>query len=319
MGDLLFVFDRTHAAIAAERTLLDGGFAVRVMPIPTAIIAGCGIGLRIDKARRAEAFALLQTQKITVEAYAIGDTYPIVQAKPVFSSALGLQPGDAVALIGCGGKTTLLHRLAAELRSEIILLATTTRILPPPATLIDQINPEQLTAGVNLLHGGFDGAKLMPPEPKRLAALRPVGGYTLLECDGSKGLPLKGWAVHEPVVPPWTAATVGVCTLWPTDEALSAEYVHRPELFCALTGAEMGKSITLTHVAAMISHENGLFSKTAGRRYLFINQVKTEEQELQVQNLISLLPQSFKSNLSDILFGSAQQGTVFSFYGEVGK
>ena len=310
MSDYLFVFDHTHAAIAAERALLEGGFSVGVMPVPTAIAAGCGIGLRVKPDQRVAAATLLLAQAITTELYHIGSGYPLVSAKPVFSGALRLQSGDAVALVGCGGKTTLLHRLAAELRSQTVLLATTTRILPPPESLIDTINPQRLSVGVNLLHGGMDGKKLMPPEAAQLEALCPAKGYTLLECDGSKGLPLKGWADYEPVLPAWTTVTVGICTLRPVGEILSTKNVHRPALFCRLTDAEPGTPLTLAHVAAMVSHEAGLFGKAVGRRFLFINQVETAAQTAQAQEFVSILPQDFRESLTGILIGAVQQGAV---------
>ena len=315
-GEYLYVFDRTHAAIAAERALLGGGVAARVMPIPAVIAAGCGIGLRVAEGQRAQANVLLHAQKIASDVHCIADGFPLYLAKPALSPALGLRPSDALAIVGCGGKTALLHRLAAELRNKTVLLATTTRILPPPKSLVDAANPEHLTAGINLLHGGFDGAKLTPPTAERLAALRPAAGYTLLECDGSKGLPLKGWAAHEPVIPPWVTATVGVCTTRPVGTALSAENVHRPAIFCALTGAKPGETITLPHIAAMISHECGLFGKAVGRRYLLVNQVESDAQAAQAQELASLLPQAFKHTLSGILTGSVQQAAVTLLDGE---
>ena len=315
MGDYLFVFDRTHDAIAAERALLEGGLSVGVMPVPAAIAAGCGIGLRVKPNQRAAAATLLRAQTIAAELYHIGGGYPLVEAKPVFSPALNLQQGDAVALVGCGGKTTLLHRLAAELRSETVLLATTTRILPPSEGLIDAVNPAYLSIGVNLLHGGMDGKKLTSLELAQLETLRPAEGYTLLECDGSKGLPLKGWADYEPVLPAWTTVTVGICTLRPVGEIFSAENVHRPALFCRMTGAELGTPITLAHVAAMVSHEAGLFGKAAGQRFLFINQVETEAQTAQAQKLVSILPQEFRGSLAGILIGSVQQGIVTALDG----
>ena len=45
-----------------------------------------------------------------------------------FSKLLGLRPG-VTAVIGSGGKTSLLRRLAAEL-PETVLLCTTTHIRP---------------------------------------------------------------------------------------------------------------------------------------------------------------------------------------------
>jgi len=315
--DYLYVFETAHAAIAAEQALLGGDLAVRVMPVPTAIAAGCGIGLRVPKSQLVQANTLLKAQEIANDVHHVAPAFPLYQAKALFSPALGLIPGDALAIVGCGGKTALLHRLAAELRSEIVLLATTTRILFPTIS-IDNVCPPALQAGVNLFHGGFgdDNKKLLPPDLAYLETLRSSGDYTLLECDGSKGLSLKGWAEYEPAVPSWSTVTVGVCTLWPVSTVLSEENVHRPDIFSRLTGAKLGDVATFAHVAAMISHEDGLFGKAVGRRYLFLNQVESEEQMTQALELVAILPQMFKDSLTGILAGSVQQGTVTLLSGE---
>lgn len=43
----ILTFANTHAAIFAERALLQAGFPVGVMPVPSSIKAGCGIALRV--------------------------------------------------------------------------------------------------------------------------------------------------------------------------------------------------------------------------------------------------------------------------------
>lgn len=45
--EILFTFDSTAHAIAAEQLLLAKGLGVTVMPLPAAIHAGCGICLRL--------------------------------------------------------------------------------------------------------------------------------------------------------------------------------------------------------------------------------------------------------------------------------
>jgi hypothetical protein len=47
--EMLYTFNTTHDAIAAEKALLDHGISVRVMPMPPQISAGCGIALRISR------------------------------------------------------------------------------------------------------------------------------------------------------------------------------------------------------------------------------------------------------------------------------
>lgn len=43
----IITFPNTHMAILAEKSLLQGGFSVGVMPVPSSISAGCGIALRV--------------------------------------------------------------------------------------------------------------------------------------------------------------------------------------------------------------------------------------------------------------------------------
>jgi len=43
----ILTFANTHEAIFAEKALLQAGYQVGVMPIPSGIKAGCGIALRV--------------------------------------------------------------------------------------------------------------------------------------------------------------------------------------------------------------------------------------------------------------------------------
>jgi len=43
----ILTFANTHAAIFAEKALLQAGYPVGVMPLPSSIKAGCGIALRV--------------------------------------------------------------------------------------------------------------------------------------------------------------------------------------------------------------------------------------------------------------------------------
>lgn len=43
----ILTFSNTHAAIFAEKALLQAGYTVGVMPMPSGIKAGCGIALRV--------------------------------------------------------------------------------------------------------------------------------------------------------------------------------------------------------------------------------------------------------------------------------
>lgn len=65
--DILLTFAGTHHAIAAEQALLGCGVAVRVMPLPGAIAAGCGLCLRVARDSLDAATACLNTAGVQVQ------------------------------------------------------------------------------------------------------------------------------------------------------------------------------------------------------------------------------------------------------------
>lgn len=62
----ILTFAGTHAAIFAEKALLQAGHAVGVMPLPSGIKAGCGIALRVEDHIASK--ALLKEHNIEVAA-----------------------------------------------------------------------------------------------------------------------------------------------------------------------------------------------------------------------------------------------------------
>ena len=114
------------------------------------------------------------------------------------------------AVIGGGGKTSLLYRLASELRERgMVLVATTTRILPPAHLPVRHDREGTLRAlranGIACAGTPAEGGKLAEPS---FADWMTLADYTLVEADGSKGLPLKAHAPHEPVIPPQSNQTI---------------------------------------------------------------------------------------------------------------
>lgn len=65
MEDILFTFHNTHHSILAEKILLEGDIPVKVMPMPEAITAGCGLCLRLPEADGLCAYQLLKSSSIS--------------------------------------------------------------------------------------------------------------------------------------------------------------------------------------------------------------------------------------------------------------
>lgn len=234
-------------------------------------------------------------------------------------SLLGAERFKTVALVGSGGKTTLLWRMAGHFRgrqTERVLVSATTKIAPPAPLAFDRFySPAALQAGPALPGVTLAGEVFPQRDITKLglddAALlgRAAAGYSrvLLEADGSKQLPLKGWAGHEPVVPSFADATVGLLPLWPLGLPADEKLIHRPERFCPLAGLRPGEVIGPQHLARVITAREGLFGGARGARILLLTQVENRETQVQAEQLVSLLDKDFLAGLSAVVAGSARQ------------
>ena len=199
--------------------------------------------------------------------------------------ALEIRPG-VTSVIGSGGKSTLLARLAAELAEggATVALATTTHFMPFPGVACvaggsaEEVRLALAAHGVTCVAcvacvaapaGGAAGAAgKLGPAALAPAELVRLADYVLVEADGSKRLPLKAHAAWEPVVPEGSTQSVLVVGASGFGRPVR-EAVHRPERFCELAGCSPEDEATPEAVAAVIRAE-GL----AGR--VVVNQCEGE-------------------------------------------
>ena len=138
----------------------------------------------------------------------------------ILSHALSLGSKEVIALSGGGGKTTLMFRLAAELAAsgQRVVTTMTTRIfvsqmaqaphtlvLHGEGALLAQL-PEALAEYGHVLIAGStmveqDKVQGVPPEFLDRIAAQPAVDVVIVEADGSRRLPFKAPAQHEPVIP----------------------------------------------------------------------------------------------------------------------
>lgn len=184
--------------------------------------------------------------------------------------ALCIRPG-VTSVIGSGGKSTLLARLAEELRAKdaTVALATTTHFMPfPGVTCMAGGSAEEVrlalaaygVACVAAPAGGAAGAAgKLGPTALAPAELARLADYVLVEADGSKRLPLKAHAAWEPAVPEGSTQSVLVVGASGFGRPVR-EAVHRPERFCELAHCSPDDVATPDAVAAVIRAE-GLASR----------------------------------------------------------
>ncbi|MGH7335162.1 MAG: selenium cofactor biosynthesis protein YqeC [Candidatus Rokuibacteriota bacterium] len=188
--------------------------------------------------------------------------------------ALRVTADDIVAVVGGGGKTTAMFRLAREMveRGDSAITTTTTRIfaaqivLAPAHVPAGEATRERVAAALATHRhvliigatapgtGKADGVS--PDLFRRLRAWCP-GVCIVNEADGSRMRPFKAPAAHEPVIPASTTLVVAVVGADVFGKTLDAHHVHRPELVSALCGAPLGAPITPAIVARVLAHPQG--------------------------------------------------------------
>ena len=206
--------------------------------------------------------------------------------------ALGITRGEMVALVGGGGKTTLMKRLvaAARARDWRVLATTTTNMEAPPqaaragwvfadehadpaaalARCLDQRGTAQLVA-----HEPRPGkAKGLEPAAlvKLIAGLDP--DLVVIEADGSRGRSLKLPAHYEPQVPETTDLTVHIVGLDILGAPLDAEHVHRLELVREVLRKEIPEAtVSSEDVATLLNDPRGYAPRlpAGSRRLLLLN------------------------------------------------
>ena len=199
---------------------------------------------------------------------------------------LGIQPG-LTAIIGGGGKTTLLYALARELsQTARVIVCTTTHILLPEhlPCLTDGTETEIrrtlkktkcVCVGTRTQEGKFTAPELA------FEKLLPMADYILAEADGSKHLPLKAHAAHEPVIPPEANQTILVLGASGFGKPIAAA-AHRPALYAEKLGVTQDTIVTPELAARLINLE-GFHTR------VLVNQAQTQRELALVRELAAYL------------------------------
>lgn len=202
--------------------------------------------------------------------------------------ALGVQPGQCVAIVGAGGKTTLCWHLVQALaaQGEKVVFTTTTKIWQPAMGAFDLMRLLPLPSGEGWGEGhwhtaciasAIEGAPNNTPVPNagmptvqtKLTGFSPDDVCTLhatfpmphatfiVEADGARGLRLKAPADNEPAIPPCADVVCVVANLDAIGRPLDDRTVHRADRVSRITRAMPGSMITASMIVDVLCHAEG--------------------------------------------------------------
>lgn len=230
---------------------------------------------------------------------------------------LEIKTGSVITIVGAGGKSTFMYTLAEELRKESkCLVTTTTKIYVPHKTQYDNLAIEaekfetfKLTNknGVYVYGSSInEESKLLGIDCIELEESKKYFDYILVEADGSKRKPIKGWKHNEPVVCGCTSKTIGMLSIESLGKEINGSNVHRVEEFLKLTSSKLNDKITIENYITLIFHPRGLFKNSLGEKILFINKVDSNQQWKTAETLLHFIEVKNKQLklLEKIIIGS---------------
>lgn len=229
------------------------------------------------------------------------------------NDSFALPNGSVAAVIGCGGKTAFIELMARSLSDKKVLVTPTTKIFPMRKDNVilcetlqqcEQHKPGPGIQCLGLLNATSGKLEALPEHT--LSGMIPRYDITLMEADGSRGLPCKGYLANEPVIPRFCTHTIGIVTMNALGKAAAHAVVHRLPEFLALTGLREGEAITAQTLEAMVCAPGGMFKNAAGQQFLLVNQTEDDASAHAALSFLQTIKTKFPQRFAKLLYGSVR-------------
>lgn len=235
---------------------------------------------------------------------------------------LGLGEREHLAIVGAGGKTTLLLALAEKLRDKKVVISTTTKIHLDEArkvgktvitiqepdwkyTLKDCLNRENQSVLVKQImeSGKVDG--IFPSIADEIFRDQEIA-YLLLEADGAAGRLVKAPSEKEPVIPSSVTKVVAMMGLDVINQPFIQEKVFRVKEFQMITGINTGERLVPDKLFPLFIDPKGLFKGTppSAQKIVFLNRLDLLSDKSQAFALSNLIANKKKGAIDRVIIGS---------------
>lgn len=215
--------------------------------------------------------------------------------RKVFLEGLQINPENSkvIAVVGGGGKTSLIYKLTEELVSmgkRVIITTTTHMAYDEKRPFSENGNPK--TVKKNLGEFGYTVAasfantltckgerKIHSLQNHRLEEMVTECDVLLIEADGARHKPIKVPAFWEPVIPDLADTVIGVIGLDCLGKTIE-ETSHRPEFVGAFLGKELSHPVTELDVFEIAVSNMGLQKCVEDRDFrVFLNKADLMDNE----------------------------------------
>lgn len=216
------------------------------------------------------------------------------------SRRLALSERELVAIVGAGGKSTIVLTLADELADigRSVVVTTTTRMAPHQIRQPNLWTDDPTVIGPLVTPGSAlfvareeaDGKVigLSPHIVDRIFSETPAT-HVLVEADGARRMLIKAPAAHEPVIPSLATTVVVVASVDAIGRPI-VDVAHRCLVLAELIGADQDEPLTVEGAAAVLLNPNGgLKGIPLGARVVMVITQVTPETTARAESLTALL------------------------------
>jgi probable selenium-dependent hydroxylase accessory protein YqeC len=242
--------------------------------------------------------------------------------------ALSIGAREHIALVGGGGKTTLLFALAEELRGngKRVIASTTTKVWHREALQYEKVLLVQKDADWrNKAREGFiqQGTAFVGRSILDSGKVEGISAsladeifhdsnvqYLIVEADGSAGHPLKAPAEHEPVIPSSVTMVVAMMGLEAVSARLDEAIAFRIEQVKRITELKKGGLLTPKAVAKLFLNPAGVFkgAPEGARRVVLLNKADLIRDERDAVELMDTLLAEAMKKIDRVVLGSLKEG-----------
>ncbi|MDO5048100.1 MAG: selenium cofactor biosynthesis protein YqeC [Anaerococcus sp.] len=200
-----------------------------------------------------------------------------------FSEVFNIKKTDIISIIGSGGKTSLMNKLAKDLRKKgRVLITTSTKIKRPKDYEADFIydsfedfrigNKKNFIIALGKLIkevGKFSAVK-----EEDLLKIKNNFDYLLIEADGARNLPMKMWKDTEPVIYGSTSKVILVFSAKLIGEKISKDFIYNYKAFREEIKEELvNEKVYLKLIKKLVLEEYGV------DKFVYFNQAEGREEE----------------------------------------